>query len=115
MNVTCRSGISLLLDAVSFGGQLKDATLVITGEGAADRQTLMGKLPFGILQYAKPHQVPVALIAGRVRDCRQLLDAGFSRVECINPPGLLAEEAIKRETAMKNISKTVRALVQEGV
>ena len=45
MKAACRSGIDLLLDAVHFDEVLKDADLVITGEGSADRQTLMGKLP----------------------------------------------------------------------
>ena len=64
----------------------------------------MGKLPFGILQRAQPHHVPVALIAGRINDRQALLDAGFARVEFINPPGLSTEEAMKPETAKKNIT-----------
>lgn len=77
MKAACRSGIDLLLDAVHFDEVLKDADLVITGEGSADRQTLMGKLPFGILQRAKAQGVPVCLIAGRIADRPELLAAGF--------------------------------------
>ncbi len=80
---------------------------MITGEGSADRQTLMGKLPYGILQRAKAHQVPVRLIAGRVLDRQVLLDAGFSRVDCINPPDFPLEEAMKPATAMLHISQTL--------
>ena len=111
MNAECRSGIDLLLDAVGFDELLKDADLVITGEGSADRQTLMGKLPYGILQRAQAHHVPVALIAGRIKDRQQLLVAGFSHVECINPADLPIEEAMKPETAKKNIRRTT---IQEG-
>lgn len=107
MNADCRSGIDLLLDAVRFDDLLTEADQVITGEGSADRQTLMGKLPFGILQRAQEHQVPVRLIAGRVADRQALLDAGFARVDCINPPGIALEEAMKPETAKKHISQTV--------
>lgn len=85
MQADCRSGIDLLLDAIHFDELLKVANLVITGEGSADRQTLMGKLPYGILQRAQKHHVPVMLIAGRIADQQQLLDAGFARVACINP------------------------------
>ena len=117
MNAGCRSGIELLLEAVGFDTLLQDASLVITGEGSADRQTLMGKLPFGILQSAKRHQVPVALIAGRIGDRQQLLDAqlldaGFAHVECINPPGLPLEEAMKPEVAQQNIKSTVQRLLK---
>ena len=108
MNADCRSGIDLLLETIHFDDLLQDADLVITGEGSADRQTLMGKLPFGILQRAQRHNVPVMLIAGRIADEQQLLDAGFSRVACINPPGIPFEIAMQPEIAKENIRKTVR-------
>ncbi|MBP3777447.1 MAG: glycerate kinase [Prevotella sp.] len=107
MNATCRSGIDLLLEAVHFDELLEDTTLVITGEGAADRQTLMGKLPYGILQHAKAHQVPVCLIAGRITDQDVLLQADFAQVSCINPTNLSLSEAMRPEVAQKNISATV--------
>ena len=107
MNADCRSGIDLLLDTIHFDDLLQDADLVITGEGSADRQTLMGKLPFGILQRAQKHHVPVMLIAGRIADEQQLLDAGFSRVVCINPPGLPLDIALQPATAKENIRNTV--------
>ena len=107
MNADCRSGIDLLLDTIHFDDLLQDADLVITGEGSADRQTLMGKLPFGILQRSQKHHVPVMLIAGRIADEQQLLDAGFSRVVCINPPGLPLDIALQPATAKENIRNTV--------
>lgn len=110
MNAERRSGIDLLLDTIGFDRLLDDASLVITGEGASDRQTLMGKVPYGILQRAKAHQVPVALIAGRIEDRQELLNAGFSQVVCINPPNLPAEEAMKPETAKRNIFDTMQLL-----
>ena len=108
MNAECRSGIDLLLETIHFDDLLQDADLVITGEGSADRQTLMGKLPFGILQRAQRHDVPVMLIAGRIADEQILLDAGFSRVACINPLGLPLDIAMQPATAKENIRKTVR-------
>lgn len=109
LNADCRSGIDLLLDAVRFEERLTGASLVITGEGSADRQTLMGKLPHGILQRA--NDVPVVLIAGRIKDYERLLDAGFSQVMCINPPDLPLEEALKPETAKRNIARTMKKLI----
>ena len=66
LNAECKPGIELLLDTIKFREIVKDADLVITGEGSADRQTLMGKLPMGILQQSG--DVPVCLIAGRISD-----------------------------------------------
>ena len=45
LGATVRGGADLMLDMAGFDGMLHDATCVITGEGRADRQTLMGKLP----------------------------------------------------------------------
>ena len=108
MKAACRSGIDLLLDAVHFDEVLKDADLVITGEGSADRQTLMGKLPFGILQRAKAQGVPVCLIAGRIADRPELLAAGFQHVMCINAPDLPIEEAMKPAMARENIMNVLQ-------
>ncbi len=108
MQAECRSGISLLLDTIHFDDLLQDVDLVITGEGSADRQTLMGKLPFGILQRAQRHDVPVLLIAGRIADEQQLLAAGFVRVACINPPGLPLDMAMQPATAKENIRLTIQ-------
>lgn len=110
MNAERRSGIDLLLDTIGFDRLLDDASLVVTGEGASDRQTLMGKVPYGILQRAKAYQVPIALIAGRIEDRQELLNEGFSQVVCINPPDLPTEEAMKPETAKRNIFDTMQLL-----
>jgi glycerate kinase len=117
MNADCRSGIDLLLDTIHFDDLLQDADLIITGEGSADRQTLMGKLPFGILQrcrnvtrnqqHAQQHNIPVMLIAARIADEQLLLAAGFARDACINPPNLPLEIALQPSTAKENISRTV--------
>ena len=107
LGAECKSGIELLLDIAKFDEKLHGAQLVITGEGSADSQTLMGKLPMGILQRAKQQDIPTMLIAGRIKNRQQLLDAGFSQVECINPSDLPLEEAMNPERAKSNISETV--------
>lgn len=101
LNAKSMPGIQLLLDTIHFKDLVADADLIITGEGSADRQTLMGKLPMGILEQSG--HVPVYLIAGRISDRDELLNAGFARVECINPPGLPLEEAMRKEVAQQNI------------
>jgi glycerate kinase len=104
LNAECRPGIDLLLNIVHFSEIVKDADLVITGEGSADRQTLMGKLPMGILRHSG--NVPVCLIAGRISDREHLLKAGFAHVECMNPPGITLEEAMRPEVARQYLSRT---------
>ena len=107
-NADCKPGIELLLDTIKFHEIVNDADLVITGEGSADRQTLMGKLPIGILKQAG--RVPVCLIAGRISDKQELLNAGFAHVECINPEDISLEEAMRKEVATQNIIDTIRRI-----
>ncbi len=82
-------GAAAVLDAIGFDDIISGADLIITGEGSSDRQTLMGKLPYEILQRGKRHNVPVWLVAGRVEDEDMLLEAGFERVICINTEEVL--------------------------
>lgn len=105
LHADCQPGIDLLLKAIHFDELTRDADLILTGEGAADRQTFMGKLPAGILEHAG--EIPVYLIAGRVADREALLRAGFTRVECINPPGITLEEAMRPDVAKHHIQQTV--------
>ena len=61
-----RSGIDSVLDAVRFETLLDGADLVITGEGAVDRQTLFGKVPAGVATRARAALpgIPVIAVAG---------------------------------------------------
>lgn len=108
-----KSGADLLLDLTDFNGKIKDADLIITGEGSADRQTLMGKLSQRILMRGKQFGVPVGLVAGGVEDREELLSAGFSFVESITPEGMPLEEAIKKEVAFSNLRRFATSLNYE--
>ena len=111
MNAECKPGIELLLETIKFREIIKDADLVITGEGSADRQTLMGKLPIGILHQSG--NIPVCLIAGRISDKEEVLSAGFTHVDTINPEGLPLEEAMRKDIATRNITDTVSRLLNK--
>ncbi len=86
-------GASTLLDLTGFDKDIEDADLIITGEGSSDIQTLMGKIPFEILQRGKHKNVPVWLVAGRIRDREALADAGFEKIICINSPDIVERSA----------------------
>ncbi len=105
--VKLRPGAGSVLDATGFDTIVQGASLVVTGEGHIDRQTLMGKLPYTVMRRASGHGVPVVAVAGRVDDRHSLLAAGFSDVVCINDghvPTMEAAEAgirISRAVAQK--------------
>lgn len=63
---TFKKGIDVVLEAVHFEQHLEDASLVITGEGKSDIQTLSGKAPMGIAQRASSYNVPTILVSGLI-------------------------------------------------
>ena len=104
MNAETRPGAELMLDICGFDTAVDGATCVITGEGHADRQTLMGKLPVCVMRRAGRKGVPTWLLAGRAEDKEELISAGFERVESITPDGMTLTEAMKKEVAAENIA-----------
>ena len=110
MNAKMRSGADVLLETVNFNSLIEDADLIITGEGSADSQTLMGKIPARILEYGLRKNIPVMLIAGKVKDTAALLKAGFSQVQCITPKDMMLTEAMKPTVAKDNIRKAIMQL-----
>ncbi|RKQ34334.1 glycerate kinase [Oceanobacillus halophilus] len=63
-NVKLENGITKILELIKLEDQLKDADLVITGEGKMDSQSLYGKAPIGVATLAKRKDVPVIAIVG---------------------------------------------------
>jgi len=59
-------GIGLILDLVRFADHLPGASLVITGEGSLDEQTLHGKAPAGVAAAAQKAGIPVVTVSGRL-------------------------------------------------
>jgi len=66
LNARLVNGIEYFLQLTGFDKALKNADVVITGEGSIDAQTLQGKGPFGVAAMAKQHGLPVIGVAGIV-------------------------------------------------
>ena len=107
------AGIQAVLEAVHFADRVRECGLVITGEGKADRQTLTGKVPFGVLQATRRHApgIPVALLAGKVEDKEELLAAGFDAVIQVTPEESLTGNFLDKSFARANIRRAVQDLV----
>ncbi|MFD7611441.1 glycerate kinase [Streptomyces sp. NPDC059828] len=75
-----RPGIEVMLDILGFGRALERATLVITGEGSLDEQTLHGKAPAGVAAAARAAGKDVVAVCGRLALTREALGgAGIRR------------------------------------
>ncbi|MFJ1759373.1 glycerate kinase [Amycolatopsis sp. NPDC088138] len=74
-----RPGIALLLELLGFDDALSGVSLVVTGEGSLDRQTLSGKAPAGVARAAADKGIPCAAVAGRSQlSAEELAGAGIS-------------------------------------
>ncbi len=62
------SGIDAVLSAVGFEEQLKDADMVISGEGRLDSQSFQGKVISGIARRTGEAGVPLVILAGSIDD-----------------------------------------------
>lgn len=72
-------GIELVLEMIGFRRSLESATLVVTGEGSLDEQSLSGKAPVGVSSAARDSGIPVVAVAGRcLLSDDQLREAGIA-------------------------------------
>ena len=104
-NAVVSNGAMRVMQLCGFHDAIKDADLIITGEGKSDSQSLMGKVPFAVLKQSCG--VPVALLSGRIEDLRALEQAGFREVIEITPRGLPIKNALDPDIAIANIRSAI--------
>ena len=102
LNAKLVNGIEYFLSLTEFEQCLKNADLVITGEGSIDAQTLQGKGPHGVAVEAKKKGIPVVGLAGRVPNKPDVeLQKYFDVLLSIN------REFIDMPTAIANTEKNL--------
>ena len=109
---TLKRGIHMVLEALDFDNRIKNANLIITGEGKLDRQTGMGKTPAGILEAGKRQQIPVVAIGGAVEETEALLQQGFLAVLSIQPGPVTLEQAMEQSFAYRQVERIVEQIVR---
>ena len=106
-NSKLESGIKIVLDETKLEEYVKDADIVVTGEGRLDHQTVMGKAPVGVANIAKKYNKKVIAFSGSVTEdagvCNEHgIDAFFPILRRI----VTLEEAMQTDTAKKNLTDT---------
>lgn len=101
------SGIKIILSETGIEEHIKDADVVVTGEGRIDFQTAMGKAPIGVAKLAKKHGKKVIAFAGCVtEDAEECnlhgIDAFFPIIRGVTT----LDEALNKENAIKNLKAT---------
>jgi len=80
------SGIEIVSEVVGLTGYLKEASLVFTGEGRIDTQTLFGKTVAGVAARAKAQGIPVIALGGAVAgDAEEFYQHGINATLSITP------------------------------
>lgn len=91
-----KKGFDIVAETSRLESKIKQANLVITGEGKVDSQTKYGKTPYGVLLLAKKHNIPVIALAGTLgNDYQQLYTLGFSGIFSILDAPVTLEKAIQ--------------------
>ena len=105
---TLKGGIDHILDMLSFDEKVKEADLVITGEGKMDYQSLMGKLPFGVAKRCA-HTRVAAIVGLNTADEKQIADLGISQVVETNPKHLPFKQVVA--TAKEDLMAAAKKII----
>ena len=107
-NAVLESGIKIVLEETELEKYVKDADIVVTGEGRLDGQTVMGKAPVGVAAIAKKYGKKVIAFSGCVTEdaiaCNEHgIDAFFPILRGV----VSLSEAMDTKNAAKNMAATV--------
>lgn len=88
-------GGDLLIDLMSLEQKIKDADLVITGEGGINHQTIFGKTPIAVSKLAKQYEIPVIAFSGALnKGYESIYNEGIDAAFSIIPELSTLEEAL---------------------
>ncbi len=87
-------GFDLVAGRLGLEARIRQADLVITGEGRLDAQTLSGKGPAGVARMARALGKPVAAFAGSLEDS-PALRACFDLCVAVKPAAMPLAEALQ--------------------
>ena len=102
-----KSGIDIVIEETGLEGHVKDADVVVTGEGRLDAQTAMGKAPCGVARLAKRHGRKVIAFSGCVTpDAGILNERGIDAFFPILREVTTLERALDKNYAAANLAAT---------
>ncbi|MCF8232395.1 MAG: glycerate kinase [Bacteroidales bacterium] len=114
LDASIQNGFNLISELIRLEDFIKNADLVITGEGMIDNQTGYGKTPHGVASMAKKYNIPVVGFAGTLGEGHEkLLESSFDNLYPITEKPVKLEEAIHKaeELLMKAAARMTRSLV----
>ena len=100
LNARIKSGIEIVLDACNFNNRIKNADLIITGEGKIDDQTIHGKTISGVARYANKQKIPVIAFAGIIENTKNLKRLGVLGCYSIRSNNVTIDKSIANASTL---------------
>lgn len=111
LNAGFRPGVEIVAELGGLAQAVEGATLVFTGEGRMDAQTLRGKTPAGVAKIAQRAGVPVVALAGSLGPGYEALHAcGISAAFSLAPGPITLQQALT--DAEKLLADRARDIMQ---
>lgn len=108
-----RPGATIVIEHIELERLVRDADLVVTGEGRIDAQSGFGKAPVGIAEVAERHGVPVIALGGSLGDgVEDVFEKGIAAVfSVVKGPctldAALADAAENIRAASRNVAAVI--------
>ncbi len=112
-NATMQSGINTVLDILHFEEKIKDADLIVTGEGMMDYQSAFGKVPYGVGMMAKKAGIPcVAVVGGLGKDAEAMFLYGIDSMTTTVNAIMSLDEAMEnaKELCHQSVLRLFRSI-----
>lgn len=113
LDVELKRGIDIVIAATKLEEKIKDARLVITGEGKIDGQTISGKTPIGVARLAKKYDIPVIAICGSIgHDAQSVYEHGIDAIFSILPEISALDVALEKAAEyLENTAHNLAVLI----
>lgn len=113
MQAVLERGIDIIISETHLEDAVREADLVVTGEGRLDGQSLMGKTPIGVARMAKRHgKTVIALCGCAAEDAAACNRAGIDAYFPVIQSPCSLEEAMRPESAARNLSATAAQIIR---
>ena len=115
-NCRLQSGIDLVCEVLKFEEHIREADLVLTGEGRADLSSIFDKAPVGVARKAAPFGVPTVSLVGSLGEgFEELYQHGIAGLVCIADRPMSFERSLARTEELLEgaAERTVRLLMMD--
>ncbi len=112
-----RSGVDTILELLQVREKIKQANLVVTGEGMMDHQSTLGKVPAGIGKLCKEENIPCFAVVGSMGEhAEEMLNFGIkSIVPTVNNIMSLPDALASAEELYESALKRALFLIKMGM